>query len=166
MIGQYAHANEPCHHAIYLYNSVGQSWKTQKWISTVMQNLYNTSPEGICGNDDTGQMSAWYVFSAMGFYPVTHGQGIYYIGTPLFKDLRLKHKNGTLSIIANNVSKENIYIQSVTLNGKPYTNNWLRHEDIFSGNAKLVFEMGNIPNEKWGSSEYTLPPSMCNEIYR
>jgi len=160
MIGQYAHANEPCHHTIYLYNNLGQSWKTQKWVSTVIQNLYNTSPEGLCGNDDTGQMSAWYVFSAMGFYPVTHGQGIYYIGTPLFKDITLKHKNGTLSIVAHNVSKENIYIQSVTVNSRTYTKNWLSHEDIFSCNAKLVFEMGNIPNKKWGSSEDALPPSM------
>lgn len=165
MIGQYAHANEPGHHTIYLYNSIGQPWKTQKWISTVMRNLYKTSPEGLCGNDDTGQMSAWYVFSAMGFYPVTHGQGIYYIGTPLFKDLTLKHKNGTLSITANNISQDNIYIQSVTLNGKSYTKNWLRHEDIFIGNAKLVFEMGNTPNKNWGNSSDALPPSMENEKY-
>ncbi|MDP4227586.1 MAG: GH92 family glycosyl hydrolase, partial [Bacteroidota bacterium] len=120
MIGQYAHANEPGHHTIYLYNSVGQPWKTQKWINYVLRNLYNTSPDGLCGNDDTGQMSAWFVFSAMGFYPETHGQGIYYIGTPLFKNLMLKHKNGTLSIKAHNLSEKNIYIQSVKLNGKYY----------------------------------------------
>ena len=165
MIGQYAHANEPGHHTIYMYNTVGQPWKTQKWISTVMQKLYKTTPDGLCGNDDTGQMSAWYVFSAMGFYPVTHGQGIYYIGTPLFKDLTLKHKNGTLSIKANNVSKENVYIQSVTLNGKPYLKNWLKHEDIFGSDAKLVFEMANTPNKNWGSSEDALPPSMTDEKY-
>lgn len=164
MIGQYAHANEPGHHTIYLYNSVGQPWKTQKWISTVMQNLYHTTTEGLCGNDDTGQMSAWYVFSAMGFYPVTHGEGIYYIGTPLFKDLSLKHKNGILSIKANRVSKENIYIQSVTLNGKVYKKNWLKLEDLFSGNTKLVFEMGNTPNKNWGSKETDLPPSMSDEL--
>ena len=165
MIGQYAQANEPGHHTIYLYNSIGQPWKTQKWISTVIQKLYNNSPEGLCGNDDTGQMSAWYVFSAMGFYPVTHGQGIYYIGTPLFKDMTLKHKNGTLSIKVNNVSKENIYIQSVTLNGNPYTKNWLKHEDIFGHDAKLVFEMGNTPNKNWGSTEDALPPSMIDEKF-
>jgi predicted alpha-1,2-mannosidase len=113
MIGQYAHANEPGHHTIYLYNNMGEPWKTQKWISTVMNKLYNNSPEGLCGNDDTGQMSAWYVFSAMGFYPVTHGQGVYNIGTPMFKIMTLKHKNGILSITANHLSKENIYIQSV-----------------------------------------------------
>jgi predicted alpha-1,2-mannosidase len=165
MIGQYAHANEPSHHIIYLYNSIGQPWKTQEWISTVMQKLYNNTPDGICGNDDTGQMSAWYVFSAMGFYPVTHGQGIYYIGTPLFKDMQLKHRNGTLSIKANRVSKENKYIRSVTLNGKPYSRNWLSHDDIFAGNASLVFEMGNTPNKNWGSSQQDLPSSMIDERY-
>lgn len=160
MIGQYAHANEPGHHTIYLYNSVGQPWKTQKWINYVVRNLYNTSPDGLCGNDDTGQMSAWFVFSAMGFYPVTHGQGIYYIGTPLFRDLALKHKNGTLSIKAHNLSEENIYIQSVKFNGKSYGKNWLRHEDLFAGNVNLLFEMGNTPNKKWGSSANELTPSM------
>jgi len=89
---------------------------------------------------------------------VTHGQGIYIIGAPLFNDLRLKHSKGTLTVKAHNVSKENIYIQSVSLNGKPYTKNWLQHNEIFGGNAELVFEMGNIPDEKWGSSEDTLPP--------
>lgn len=165
MIGQYAHANEPSHHIIYLYNSVGQSWKTQKWISTVMQKLYNGAPDGINGNEDCGQMSAWYVFSALGFYPVTHGNGVYYIGTPLFKDLSLKHKNGVLTIKANNVSKENVFIQSLTLNGKPYQKNWLKHGEIFSGNAILVFEMGNTPNKGWGSSFEGAPPSLTNETF-
>ena len=128
-------------------------------------NMYKPTPEGLCGNDDTGQMSAWYIFSAMGFYPVTHGQGIYYIGAPLFKDLELKHKKGILSIIANNISKENIYIQSVTLNGKLYNRNWLQHKDIFSGNAKLVFEMGSLPNKSWGTSDSSIPPSMTDEKF-
>ena len=153
MVGQYAHGNEPNHHTIYMYNYAGQPWKTQKWINYMINNMYSPTPGGLCGNDDTGQMSAWYVFSAMGFYPVTHGQGIYCIGAPLFKDLRLKHSKGTLSVKANNISNQNIYIQSVSLNGKPYTKNWLQHNEIFGGNAELVFEMGNIPNEKWGSSE-------------
>lgn len=127
--------------------------------------MYHPTPEGLCGNDDTGQMSAWYVFSAMGFYPVTHGQGIYCIGAPLFKDLRLKHNKGTLSVKATNVSNENVYVQSVTLNGKPYTKNWLQHNEIFSGNAELVFEMGSVPNQKWGSSADAIPPSMINEKF-
>jgi len=163
--GQYAHGNEPNHHTIYLYNSLGQPWKTQKWINYMLLKRYKPTPEGLCGNDDTGQMSAWYIFSAMGFYPVTHGQGIYYIGAPLFKDLSLKHSKGTLSIKAHHVSKENIYIQSVTLDGKPYTKNWLQHKDIFNSNAKLVFEMGNLPNTNWGNSDSELPPSMTDEKY-
>lgn len=165
MIGQYAHANEPGHHTIYLYNNMGQPWKTQKWISIVMNKLYNLSPEGLCGNDDTGQMSAWYVFSALSFYPVMHGQGIYDIGTPLFKDIKLKHKNGILSITAKNVSKDNIYIQSVSLNGKPYTKNWLRHDDLFGRDSRLVFEMGSAPNVNWGNSNSALPPSMADEKF-
>jgi putative alpha-1,2-mannosidase len=124
--------------------------------------LYHNAPDGLNGNDDLGQMSAWYVFSAMGFYPVTHGEGLYYIGTPMFKDLSLKHKNGMLNIKANNVSEKNIYIQSVTLNGKPYTRNWLKHEDIFGNTTKLVFEMGNTPNKNWGSADKDLPPSMSD----
>jgi len=130
-----------------------------------MNKLYNNSPEGLCGNDDTGQMSAWYVFSAMGFYPVTHGQGVYNIGTPMFKNMTLKHKKGELSITANHLSKENIYIQSVTLNGKPYAKNWLKHEDIFKGDDNLVFEMGSAPNMNWGNSGSVLPPSMSDEKF-
>jgi predicted alpha-1,2-mannosidase len=163
MVGQYCQGNEPDHHAIYIYNYAGEPWKTQQWINYMLKNMYHPTPDGLCGNDDTGQMSAWYVFSAMGFYPVTHGQGIYCIGAPLFKDLRLKHNKGTLIVKANHVSKENIYVRSVSLNGKPYTKNWLQHNDIFSGNAELVFEMGNTPNIKWGSSKDDLPPSMSEE---
>jgi putative alpha-1,2-mannosidase len=131
----------------------------------MLKNMYRPTPDGLCGNDDTGQMSAWYIFSAMGFYPVTHGQGVYCIGAPLFKDLCLKHSKGTLIIKANHVSKENIYVQSLTLNGKPYLKNWLQHHDIFSSNAELVFEMGNTPNIKWGSSADSTPPSMINESF-
>jgi predicted alpha-1,2-mannosidase len=165
MIGQYAHSNEPSHHTIYMYNSVGQPWKTQQWISKVVKELYTNTTEGFAGNEDCGQMAAWYVFSAMGFYPVTHGDGIYYIGTPSFKEASLKHKNGMLSIKAGNVSEENIYIQSLRLNGKPYNKSWLKHDDIFGDNATLEFEMGSSPNKKWAGSKKALPPSMINEKY-
>ncbi len=164
MTGQYAHGNEPGHHTLYMYNYAGQPWKGQQRIRDILYNFYNTSPTGLCGNDDTGQMSAWFVFSAMGFYPVTHGQGIYFIGTPAFEDVSLRHTNGTLRIRAHNVSKQNCYIQSVTLNGAPYHKNWLRHEDLFRSNAELVFEMGSRPNTAWGSSEESLPPSLSDEI--
>ena len=160
MIGQYAHGNEPSHHTIYMYNYAGQPWKTQRLVSEVLHTLYNTSPEGICGNDDTGQMSAWFVMSAMGFYPVTHGNGVYFIGTPLFKNLTLRHKGGRLHILAPNVSRENCYIQGVKLNGKDYTRNWLFHNDIFKGNATLEFLMGSSPNTNWGSGDADVPPSM------
>ncbi len=165
MIGQYAHCNEPNQHVVYMYNAVGQPWKTQKWIDYVRTSLYQHAPDGLYGNDDLGQMSAWYVFSAMGFYPVTHGQGLYYIGTPMFENLKLKHGNGELTIKANNVSDENIYIQSLKLNGETYTKNYLEHDAIFSVNAVLEFEMGNQPNKNWGSSDDALPPSMVDETF-
>ena len=164
MLGQYAHGNEPGHHTIYMYNYAGQPWKGQKLISDVLYTLYNTSPDGICGNDDTGQMSAWFVMSAMGFYPVTHGQGIYFIGSPLFKELKLKHAKGTLTILAPEVSYKNCYIQSVSLNGKPYNKSWLQHNDLFEGNATLQFTMGDRPNKAWGSSQEALPPSMSDNL--
>ena len=123
------------------------------------------TPDGIYGNEDCGQMSAWYVFSAMGFYPVTQGDGVYYIGTPSFSDLALKHKNGILTIKAENVSEKNIYIQSVKLNGKPYNKSWLRHEDLFGNDVTLEFKMGPTPDKNWASSKESLPPSMINEKF-
>lgn len=165
LIGQYAQGNEPGHHTLYMYDYAGEPWKGQKMLSEVMYTLYDTSPEGICGNDDTGQMSAWYVFSAMGFYPVTHGTGTYFIGTPLFEDLSLKHTHGTLKIRAEGVSRERCYIQSLTLNGKPYDKTWLRHDDLFGRDATLVFTMGDKPNTAWGSSPESAPASMKNEKF-
>lgn len=165
MIGQYAHCNEPNHHVIYMYNGVGQPWKTQRWIKHVQRNLYQQSPDGLYGNDDLGQMSAWYVFSSLAFYPVTHGQGLYYIGTPMFKNIKLKHAKGILTIRANNVSDKNIYIQSLKLNGDFYTKNYLKHDDIFNGNAILEFEMGSQPNKEWGNAEDAIPPSMLDEKF-
>ena len=165
LIGQYAHGNEPGHHTLYMYNYAGQPWKGQRLIRDVMYTLYDPSPEGICGNDDTGQMSAWYVFSALGFYPVTHGNGVYFIGTPLFKELKLNHAKGTLTIQAPNVSHDNCFIQSVMLNGQPYAKNWLHHDDLFSDDATLLFEMGVKPNENWGATADALPPSLCDERF-
>lgn len=163
-IGQYAHGNEPGHHTLYIYNYVGQPWKGQKRISDVLYTLYSTQPYGMCGNDDGGQMSAWYIMSAMGFYPMTHGQGIYCIGSPMFKEVHLKHNKGTLTILAPNASRENCYVQSVTLNGQPYDKSWFSHEDMFSGSNTLRFEMGPQPNTSWGSAPHTRPQSMQAEI--
>ena len=149
MIGQYAHGNEPSHHVIYLYNKVRQPWKAQKYAAEVMHKLYFNAPAGLCGNEDCGQMSAWYVFSAMGFYPVNPVSGEYEIGTPLFPEMRLNLKNGkTFTVLAPNVSRENIYIQSVKVNGKPYDKSYITHQQIMDG-ATVEFVMGNQPGEIW-----------------
>ena len=149
MIGQYAHGNEPSHHVIYLYNKVRQPWKAQKYAAEVMHKLYFNAPAGLCGNEDCGQMSAWYVFSAMGFYPVNPVSGEYEIGTPLFPEMRLNLKNGkTFTVLAPNVSRENIYIQSVKVNGKPYDKSYITHQQIMDG-ATIEFVMGNQPGEIW-----------------
>lgn len=149
MIGQYAHGNEPSHHVIYLYNKVRQPWKAQKYAAQVMHDLYFNAPAGLCGNEDCGQMSAWYVFSAMGFYPVNPVSGEYEIGSPLFPEMRLNLGNGkTFTVLAPNVSRENIYIQSVKVNGQPYDKSYITHQQIMDG-ATIEFEMGNQPGEIW-----------------
>ena len=149
MIGQYAHGNEPSHHVIYLYNAVEQPWKTQQYAAKVMHELYQNSPAGLCGNEDCGQMSAWYVFSAMGFYPVDPVSGKYEIGTPLFPEMQMHLSNGnTFTVLAPTVSKENIYIQAVKLDGKPYSKSYITHEQFMEG-ATLEFEMGNTPGPVW-----------------
>ena len=149
MIGQYAHGNEPSHHVIYLYNKVRQPWKAQKYVAQVMHDLYFNAPAGLCGNEDCGQMSAWYVFSAMGFYPVNPVSGEYEIGTPLFPEMRLNLGNGkTFTVLAPNVSRENIYIQSVKVNGQPYDKSYITHQQIMDGST-IEFVMGNQPGEIW-----------------
>ena len=149
MIGQYAHGNEPSHHVTYLYNKVKQPWKTQQYAAKVMHELYTNEPGGLCGNEDCGQMSAWYVFSAMGFYPVDPISGQYEIGTPMFPRVELKLANGkTFTISAPAVSRENIYIQSVKVNGEPYKKSYLAHGLIMSG-ATVEFEMGAAPGPVW-----------------
>ena len=149
MIGQYAHGNEPSHHVIYLYNKVRQPWKAQKYVAQVMHDLYFNAPAGLCGNEDCGQMSAWYVFSAMGFYPVNPVSGEYEIGTPLFPEMKLNLDNGkTFTVLAPNVSRENIYIQSVKINDQPYDKSYITHKQIMDGST-VEFVMGNQPGEIW-----------------
>ena len=149
MIGQYAHGNEPSHHVIYLYNKVRQPWKTQKYAAQVMHDLYFNAPAGLCGNEDCGQMSAWYVFSAMGFYPVNPVSGEYEIGTPLFPEIQMHLDNGkTFTVLAPGVSRENIYIQSVKVNGQPYDKSYITHRQIMDG-ATVEFEMGPDPGNIW-----------------
>lgn len=149
MIGQYAHGNEPGHHVIYLYNRVKQPWKTQQYAAQVMHTLYKNMPDGICGNEDCGQMSSWYVFSAMGFYPVDPISGQYEIGSPIFPEVKMYLANGkTFVVRAENVSDENIYIQSVTVNGQPYSKSYITHEMIMQGDT-IHFVMGNKPGPVW-----------------
>lgn len=148
-VGQYAHGNEPSHHVAYLYNFAGQPWKTQKYVSHILNTLYNNTSSGYAGNDDCGQMSAWYVFSAMGFYPVNPADGRYIIGSPLLDECTLKlagNKESRIRTIRK--SPEDIYIQSVTLNGKKHKDFFITHQDIMNGGT-MVFKMGKKPSG-WG----------------
>jgi predicted alpha-1,2-mannosidase len=163
LIGQYAHGNEPSHHMAYLYDYVNQPWKTQFRVREIMDNFYTPQPDGLIGNEDCGQMSAWFVLSAAGFYPVTPGSPIYAIGTPLFPQVRFQLENGKQFVIkANDVSAKNFYIQSATLNGKPYRKSFLAHRDLMSG-GELVFKMGPRPNRLWGSRAVDAPVSKIND---
>lgn len=149
MIGQYAHGNEPGHHIIYLFNRINQPWKTQKYAAEVMRSLYTNEPSGLCGNEDCGQMSSWYVFSAFGFYPVDPISGRYEIGSPLFPEAKLHLGNGkTFTIITHNAGEENPYIQSIHVNGKPYDKSYITHQMIMQGDT-VSFEMGNQPGPVW-----------------
>lgn len=145
LIGQYAHGNEPSHHAPYLYNYVGANHKTQFWVNKIMDEMYDTTPAGLCGNEDCGQISAWYVWSALGFYPVNPIAGEYQIGSPQFDEAELHLPGGKkFKIIAHNVSDENIYIKSIRLNNQPWNDPFIRHEDIVKGGV-LEFEMTGEP---------------------
>ena len=150
LIGQYAHGNEPSHHMAYLYNYIGKPWKTQAMISDILATLYNDQPDGISGNEDCGQMSAWYIMSAMGFYPVCPGEPTYTFGSPIFDKVTINLENGKkFTVQAENVSKDNKYIQSVSLNGEVYSRSWFEHKEILNGST-LVFKMGDKPNKTWG----------------
>lgn len=163
-MGQYAHGNQPIQHMIYLYAYSGQPWKTQYWIREVMDKLYNANPDGYCGDEDNGQTSAWYVFSAMGFYPVCPGSNQYVLGTPYFNKVTLHLENGnTMTIKAEGNSRSNRYIDSMTLNGKTYTKNYLTHADIMKGGS-IVCAMSAEPNRSRGTQEADFPYSFTNEI--
>lgn len=159
-MGNYAHGNQPIQHMIYLYNYAGQPWKTQAHVRNVMDKLYSPAPDGYPGDEDNGQTSAWYVFSALGFYPVTPGTNQYVIGAPRFRKATLKFENGkTLVVDAPQNSAHNIYVQSVTLNGQPVNRTWLTHEELQKGGT-LHFDMGPEPNKAWGVGEGAAPYSM------
>ncbi len=161
-MGQYAHGNEPVQHAIYLYDYLGQPWKGQYWIRQTMDKLYNPNPDGLCGDEDNGQTSAWYVFSAMGFYPVASGTGEYAIGSPLFKKITLTLENGKkFEIEAPQNSAENIYLNKVTLNGAVYDKNYITHTAFLKG-GKLQFDMTKVPNKLRGTLPESFPYSFSN----
>jgi len=151
LVGCYVHGNEPSHHVPYLYNWAGQPWKTQERIHQIVNTMYLNKPDGLCGNDDCGQMSAWYVFASIGFYPVCPGSGEYAIGSPSVSQATIQLGGGkNLVVRANHLSDKNIYIQSVTLNGKSLTTSSFSHNDIVNG-GELTFNMSNRPNKKWAA---------------
>ena len=163
-MGNYAHGNQPIQHMLYLYNYSGQPWKTQKWVREVMDKMYLATPDGYCGDEDNGQTSAWYVFSAMGFYPVCPGSGEYIIGTPLFKKMTLNLENGNKVVItAPDNSRKNCYVDAVMVNGAPYDLNYFTHAQLDRG-AYITFEMSDKPNVKRGSDEKSYPYSFSNEL--
>ncbi|MEA1873981.1 MAG: GH92 family glycosyl hydrolase [Bacteroidota bacterium] len=153
LIGQYAHGNEPSHHIAYMYNYCGKPWKSQALVKKIMNEMYSDQPDGYIGNEDCGQMSAWYVFSALGFYPVNPASGIYDFGSPMFDTAIIQLENGKqFEITAENLSDENVYIQSVEINEKSWNKTYIRHEQIMNG-GKLHFVMGAAPNKDFGSNE-------------
>lgn len=158
-MGNYAHGNQPVQHMIYLYGYSGEPWKTQYWIRQTMQRMYNSNPDGYCGDEDNGQTSAWYVFSAMGFYPVCPGAGEYVLGAPFFDEMTLHLENGrNVSIKANDNTDDNCYVNSLTLNGKPYSKNYIKRSDLMQG-AQFVYNMSAKPNYSRGTAESDAPYS-------
>ena len=162
-MGNYAHGNQPIQHMIYLYNYSGQPWKTQYWLRETMNRMYNSHADGYCGDEDNGQTSAWYVFTAMGFYPVCPGSGQYVLGAPYFKKMTLHLENGKDVVIsADRNSDENRFVQALNVAGKEYTLNYINHTDLTQG-MNLDFQMGAAPNEKRGTSAESAPYSFSKE---
>ena len=163
-MGNYAHGNQPVQHMIYLYGYSGQPWKTQYWIREVMDKLYNAHPDGYCGDEDNGQTSAWYVFSAMGFYPVCPGSNQYVLGVPYFDKLTLHLENGkSLTVTAKGNSDDTRYVNAMTLNGETYNHNYLTHDAVMNG-GNIVFDMSTTPNTQRGTLAEDVPYSLSNEM--
>ena len=156
MIGQYAHGNEPSHHVAYLYNYIEKPWKTQELVREILDTQYQNEPSGHCGNEDCGQMSSWYVFSALGFYPVNPAQGVYAFGSPIVDTATITLENGkTFTVNTINNNSENKYIQSTSLNGVLIERNYITHKEIMEG-GKLEFIMGSTPHK---NAKNTMAPS-------
>ena len=162
LIGQYAHGNEPGHHTTYLYAYAGQQWKTAEKVRYITTELYHDQPDGLSGNEDCGQMSAWFILSSIGMYPVNPAAGIYVFGSPLFDEVTLQLPNGReFHLVARNNSRENMYIQSVRLNGEPYSKSYITHKDVLTG-GELIFEMGASPNKDYAKNESDRPTSIVH----
>jgi predicted alpha-1,2-mannosidase len=160
LIGQYAHGNEPSHHITYMYAYAGQPWKTAEKVRYIMKNFYTDKTDGIIGNEDVGQMSSWYVFSSLGFYPVNPANGVYVFGSPLFNEVNLQLTGGkSMRVIARNNNDKNIYIQRITLNGTNYSKSYITHSDLLKG-GQLIIEMGSKPNLTWGKAPQNRPYSV------
>jgi predicted alpha-1,2-mannosidase len=163
-MGQYAHGNQPIQHMPYLYNYAGQPWKTQQKVREIMQKLYKNAPDGLCGDEDNGQTSAWYVFSAMGFYPVCPGSNQYVLGSPLFSKIKLNQVNGKqFEIIANGNSENHLYYDGTILNGKEYKKLFINHQDIING-GKIEMQMKPISSKLETISQENLPYSLSIEL--
>lgn len=163
-MGQYAHGNQPIQHMPYLYNYSGEPWKTQFWVREIMEKLYNPNPDAYCGDEDNGQTSAWYVFSAMGFYPVSPATDEYVLGAPLFKSVQVNLENGKSILIKSmNNSKDNRYVKSVRLGKKVYSKNYFTHKDL-TGGAEIIFEMSSVPNKNRGTNDVDYPYSFSKEL--
>ena len=166
-MGNYAHGNQPAQHMIYLYNWAGEPWKAQMWVREVMNRLYNANPNGYCGDEDNGQTSAWYVFSALGFYPVCPASDEYVVGTPLFKKAVVNFENGKkLEINAANLTDKDAlldtYIQAMKVDGRNWNHNYLRHSELVDG-AKIDFAMDATPEYGRGTKEEDRPYSFSRE---
>jgi len=162
-MGQYAHGNQPIQHMTYLYNYAGQPWKTQYWAREVMDKLYTPYADGYCGDEDNGQTSAWYVFSSLGFYPVTPGADQYVIGSPLFKKMTIHLENGNkVCIEAPGNGKGNRYVQGITVNGNDWNKNYFNYSDLMKG-ADISFQMGHVPNKKRGTEPGSYPYSFSDD---
>jgi predicted alpha-1,2-mannosidase len=162
-MGQYAHGNQPIQHMLYLYNYAGEPWKTQYWVRQTMSRLYQATPDGYCGDEDNGQTSAWYVFSALGFYPVCPGTDQYVLGTPLFRKATLHLDNGKQFVISAPAnSAGNLYVQAAALNGQPYSRNWISHTAIQQG-GEFRLTMGATANKARGMEENAYPYSFSTD---
>ncbi len=160
MVGQYAHGNEPSHHIAYLYAYAGAPWKTQARVRSLMDTMYHAHPDGMAGNEDVGQMSAWFILSALGFYPVAPVSGNYILGSPLVEHAVIEVGSGRrLEIEVKRSNPADAYVQSFTLNGQRQQRAWFRHADIAEG-GHIVFELGPKPNIKFGEAPEQVPPSL------